>query len=417
VSLTLRGATLIDGTGRDPVDRAVVAIERDRITSVGTSDASGETLDLDGLTLLPGLIDAHTHLGLATELHELSAPGSIPLAQLAAQIFTNVELALEAGFTTVREVGGLDGGVARAVELGLLRGPRVLPAGPLISQTGGHGDHRPQFAILDHPHGPTGVMDHPGLVQMMSVCDGPDEVRIAARRAFRHGATHIKVCVSGGVVSLTDRLEDTQLSVPELRAAVEEAHARETYVTAHAHNVRGILNGLEAGIECFEHATFLDEETANKLALAGAAIVPTLAVVRLLRTDMAEAFGLTEDMIERAAGAEQAMANSMKLAIDAGVTVGSGSDLLGPRQNRRGLELALHAEVVGAMEAIVQSTATNARIIRRAHDLGTVEEGKLADLIAVDGDPLTEPELFDDPSRVKLVVKDGRIEKGERPRA
>ena len=414
MALVVRNATLIDGTGRDPVDRAVVAIDGNRITSAGTGEARGDVLDLDGLTLLPGLIDAQTHLGLAVELDELAAPGTVPLAQLAAQIFTNIELALEAGFTTVREVGGLDGGVARAVELGLLRGPRVLPAGPLISQTGGHGDHRPQFAILDHPHGPTGVMDHPGLVQMMSVCDGPDEVRVAARRAFRHGATHIKVCVSGGVVSLTDRLEDTQLTVEELRTAVEEAQARESYVTAHAHNVRGILNGLEAGIECFEHATFLDETTANKLAAAGAAIVPTLAVLRLLRTDMAEAFGLTEEMLERAAGAEQAMANSMKLAIDAGVTVGSGSDLLGPRQNRRGLEIAIHAEVVGAMEAIVQATGTNAKIIRRADDVGTVEVGKLADLIAVDGDPLTEPELFDDPSRVTLVVKDGHVQKDVR---
>jgi imidazolonepropionase-like amidohydrolase len=413
MGLVLRGATLIDGTGADPI-AADVVVEKARIVTVARGASvprDAEVLDLDGLTLLPGLIDAHTHLGLAVDLHELSAPGTIPLAQLAAHIFTNVELALEAGFTTVREVGGLDGGVARAVELGLLRGPRVLPAGPLISQTGGHGDHRPQFQILDHPHGPTGVMDHPGLVQMMSVCDGPDEVRVAARRAFRNGATHIKVCVSGGVVSITDRLEDTQLSVEELRAAVEEAHARDTYVTAHAHNVRSILNGLEAGIECFEHATFLDEETASKLAAAGAAVVPTLAVLRLLRTEMAEAMGLTDAMLERAAGAEQAMANSMKLAIDAGVVVGSGSDILGPRQNRRGLEIPLHAEVVGAMEAIVQATSTNARIIRRDADLGTVDAGKLADMIAVDGDPLTEPELFDDPSRVVLVVKDGRIAK------
>ena len=414
MGLVLRGATLIDGTGRDPVERAVVATDGPRITSVGTGDANGDTFDLDGLTLLPGLIDAHTHIGLAVDLHAATVEGTVPLAVLAAEIFGNLELALDGGFTTVREVGGLDGGVARAVELGLLRGPRVLPAGPFISQTGGHGDHRALFAILHHPHGPTGLTDHPGLVQMWTIADGPDEVRIAARRAFRHGATHIKVCVSGGVVSLTDRLEDAQFSVPELRAAVEEAQARDSYVTAHAHSVRGILNGLEAGIECFEHATFLDEETAAKLAASGAAIVPTLAVLQLLRTEMAEKFGLTPEMLERAAGAEQAMANSMKLAIDAGVTVGSGSDLLGPRQNRRGLELVLHAAVVGPMQAIVQATSTNAKIIRRDADLGTVETGKLADLIAVDGDPLTEPDLFDDPSRVVLVVKDGRIEKDAR---
>src|SRR5262249_16300847 len=152
-----------------------------------------------------------------------------------------------------RDTGGIDGGVATAVEMGLVRGPRILPSGPLICQTGGHGDDRNPFGL--HPHDHAGV---PGLGQVSLPCDGPDEVRLAARTVLRGGASQVKVCVSGGVVSLTDRIEDAQFTVEELMAAVQEADARETYVTAHAHNVRGIRNGLDAGVSCFEHGTFLD---------------------------------------------------------------------------------------------------------------------------------------------------------------
>src|SRR6266508_3747625 len=172
MALVLRGGTLIDGSGGEPVSDAVVVIEEERISRVGQRaqfPAPSEVLERDGLTLLPG---------------------------------------------------------------------------PLLPQTGGHGDHGPSFLDAHH-YAYQGV---PGLVQTNVTCDGPDQVRLAARRAFRHGATQIKVCVSGGAVSFTDKLEDAQFSVPELRAAVEEAEARGTYVTAHAHNVRGIANGIEAGV-------------------------------------------------------------------------------------------------------------------------------------------------------------------------
>jgi imidazolonepropionase-like amidohydrolase len=241
-------------------------------------------------------------------------------------------------------------------------------------------------------------------------------VRIAARNAFRHGATQIKVCVLGGVVSLTDRLEDVQFTVAELRAAVEEADARDTYVTAHAHNIDGIERGLEAGVRCFEHGTFLTEATAARMAATGAALVPTLAVIHLLATEY-ERYGLGDYVVPRVEGVEEAMSAAVVIAMEAGVRVGSGTDLLGPGQNRRGLELALRARLHKPMDAIVSATRTNAEIMRLADVLGTLEPGKLADCIGVDFDPLDDPDAFDDPDRVRLVIKNGDVVKDTDGRA
>jgi len=406
MSLTLRGGTLIDGTGGDPLERAAISVEGERIRAVGGSGgtAVGEVLDLDGLTVLPGLIDAHSHFGLIA-FEDL---GRMPLAVQAAHIFRNCELALMAGFTTTADKGGIDGGVVRAIQAGLARGPRIYPSGPIIAQTGGHGDLAP--GCLAHSFHWNGAA---GLTQLCTIADGPEAVRQAAREHFRRGATQLKLCISGGVVSLSDRMEDTQFTVAELRAAVEEAQARETYVAVHAHNLRAMRNGLEAGVQCFEHATFLDQETAVLMAEQGAGIIPTLAVTRLLAEHWQE-WGVPEAAVPRIEGCEQAMSDAVKIAHDAGVLVGSGSDLLGTGQNRRGLELVLKAQILGPMEAIVSATATTATIMRLEAEIGRVVSGLRADLIAVDGDPLSEPELFDDPGRVVFVMKDGLVEKDQR---
>jgi imidazolonepropionase-like amidohydrolase len=260
MNVVLRGAQLIDGAGAEP-RRADVMVRGGRIAGIGDLDrGDDQSFDVSGLTVLPGLIDAHTHFGLVN----MSAEHT-PAAVTAAHIFRNCELALHAGFTTVRDTGGIDGGVAEAVRLGLIPGPRILPSGPLLCQTGGHGDNSDPFSQHHFVH--SGL---PGLAQPALPCDGPEQVRVAARTVLRRGATQVKVCVSGGVVSFTDRLEDAQFTVEELKAAVEEAAARDTYVTAHTHNVRGIRNGLAAGVACFEHGTFLDVETAAAMAAAGA---------------------------------------------------------------------------------------------------------------------------------------------------
>lgn len=405
MALVIRGGAIVDGTGADPEAGDVVA-DANLLTSVGPAAKPGSAdtvIEADGCTVLPGLIDAHTHFGLVN----LGAGDPPPLAVTAARIFRNCDIAINEGFTTARDCGGVDGGLARAIELGMIAGPRLFPSGPILCQTGGHGDFTPPFS--NHSH----VDAAPGLVQSSLVCDGPEEVRVGARTAFRRGATQIKVCVSGGVVSLTDRIEDTQFTVEELKAAVEEADARETYVTAHAHNVRGIRNGLEAGVRCFEHGTYLDAETATAIAEAGARLVPTLAVAHLM-ADEWEAWGLPKHVAARIEGIEEAMTGAVKLAYDAGVVMGSGSDLIGPEQRRRGLEIVLKARIIGAMEAIVSATQTNARILGADDRLGTLEPGKLADLIVVNGDPLAEPELFDDADRIVLVVKNGEVVKDSR---
>lgn len=407
-TLTLTGATLIDGTGAGPIERADVTIEGERIVSVGRAAArpaatqSGETIDCKGLTLLPGLIDAHAHLGLVFDFG--ADAGAMSPAEIAARTFRNCELCLDAGFTTVRDMCGVDGGLAQTVASGLVRGPRIFPSGPAIVQTGGHGHMTGPFCFFDQS------VAFPGLVQLIALCDSPDQVRHQARLNFRRGATQLKAFISGGVVSRTDRLEDTQLTVDELRAAVVEAKARDTYVSGHAHNCRSIRNGLEAGIECFEHGTMLDEKTAAAMAQAGAALDPTLAVCHLMAKDW-QAWKLPESVVPRIAGCERQMEDAIRIARAAGVLTGSGSDLLGSEQNRRGLEIALQAKVLSPMEAIVCATLSNARIMRQADQFGSVEPGKLADVIALRGDPIAQPELFDDPTRVVLVIKGGQVVK------
>ncbi len=403
--LTLRGATmLLDGTGREPLADPIITIDGDRVASVtGRSGvpATSAVLDLDGLTLLPGLIDLHSHLGVVAP----EDPTTYSPAMTAALLFQNAELCLMSGHTTAREVAGADGALREVIDAGVVPGPRLYPSGPLLAQSGGHATVGSVF--YPHHHASPGT---PGLSQLSITCDGPDGVRIAAREAFRRGATQLKMAISGGVgVSHSDRLEDTQFSVAELRAAVEEAQARETYVTGHAHNARAINNGLDAGLECFEHGTFLDEATVARMAAAGAALVPTLSITHLAATQWRD-LGLTEDVVPRLKGVADAMAASLRLAYDAGVRVGSGTDHFGPRQNQRGLELALKAKVLGPMAALVSATSTNAQILRNP-DLGVVEEGRLADIIAVDGDPLTDIDLLTDPDRVVLVIKNGVVVK------
>ena len=404
MSMLVTGGTLVDGTGADPRE-ADVLIDEGRFVEVGAVRSKpDEVVEADGLTVLPGLIDLHTHMGLvAMAAEEAMAP-----AVTAAHLFRNAELCLLSGHTTAREVAGADGGLRQAIDAGLIPGPRLFPSGPILCQSGGHGDMLPPFFAHHHTHRP-GV---PGLSQAALVCDGPDEVRIAARNAFRRGATQIKVCTSGGVVSLTDSMEDTQFTVEELRAAVIEAQARGTYVTAHAHNVRAILNGLDAGLECFEHGTFLDEATAARMAAAGAALVPTLTVLHQMTVKWREWF-VPEEVLPRLDGVADAMAESVKLASAAGVLIGSGTDILGPGQDGRGQEIALKAAILGPMAAIVSATSDSAKILRR-DDLGAVREGATGDLIAVDFDPLSEPQLWTNPDRVVLVVKDGQVVKDRR---
>lgn len=411
MSLLLTGATLIDGLGGDPVAGAAVTVENDRITDVGKATsvpADADLVDLSGLTLLPGLIDAHVHIGHSSEMRAV-LNNELSVAERAADIFRTLRETLDAGFTAVRDCGGIDHGVLRTVGRGLVPGPRIWGSASPLVQCGGHGHLGSPFQAPDESF----AFRVRGLTAVGRISDGRDEVRKAARECFRQGATFLKMAVTGGVVSIADSLDDTQFSIEEIAVAVEEANARHTYVTVHAHNVAGIHNAVKAGVKCVEHGTGIDEETAAMMAEGGVSLVPTLSIAKVLEENF-DQHGLPPQIRERVGDTMQGMTDGLLAARAAGVPVGSGSDLIGPKQNRRGLEIALKAKILGAMEAIVSATSVNASIMRVADKIGSVETGKFADLVAVDFDPLAEPELFDRPERVVLVVKNGRIVKDTR---
>ncbi|WP_033288935.1 metal-dependent hydrolase family protein [Amycolatopsis jejuensis] len=384
----VRCGQLIDGLGAVMPD-AAVTVEDGRITAVEpwTGESSRTVLDYRDRTVMPGLIEAHGHMGLLGPGLQLSA------AEIAAHVFANVQQALREGFTTVRDAGGIDGGVAACVNTGLLAGPRILPSGPFITQTGGHADGRP---VWHHHHGTTSI---PGLVRVALVCDGSDDVRRAVREAFRHGATQIKVCVSGGVSS-GGGLDNCQMSVSELQAAVEEAQARHTYVHAHAHSAASIRHAIAAGVRHFEHGSLLDEPTADLMREVGASLVPTLLVLRRLieENDNADLRALLDSM-----------RRSVKLAHEAGIPLGSGSDLLGMHQRGRAEELVLKAEIIGPMAAIMSATSVSASILGIADRVGSVAPGLDADLLVLDGDPLTDPAVFARPEAITAVLRGGVV--------
>ncbi|ONI89571.1 peptidase M38 [Actinosynnema sp. ALI-1.44] len=398
------GAAVADGTGRDPVDVSVT-VEDGRITQLGAAEAHGERLDAGGLTMTPGLIDAHVHLGLSSPIQPQFS-FRISAAEIAADIFAAAGATLDAGFTTVRDTGGIDGGVVTTIAKGKVRGPRVLSCGPVQCQTGGHGYYGAEWE-------PTELWNRhhvPGLCALSMMSGNADELRGNVREAFRRGATFLKLCVTGGVVGAHDRLTDTQFTVEEIAVAVQEAAARGTYVTVHAHNNDGIRNAVEAGVRCVEHGTDLDESTAALMASREVALVPTFAVVEQLLHDTAGA-GLDESTRDRGMGVRERMTEALAVAKEAGVRIGLGSDLIGPAQDRRGGELTLRAALETPMDALVAATKTNAEILGLSGDVGVIATGMRADLVLWNGNPLEDPELFADPANAVVVVQAGRVVK------
>jgi imidazolonepropionase-like amidohydrolase len=403
--LWLVGARVVDGTGVDPVDRADVHVVEGRITEIGSAPAGAEALDLSGFTLTPGLIDAHVHLGIASTISDLLAH-QLSVAEIAADMFNNAAQTLDAGYTTVRDTGGIDGGLPKAIALGKVRGPRVLQCGPIQCQTGGHGHLAAEWE-------PTDLWEAhhvPGLCSLAFLSDGVDEMRKNVRESFRRGADFIKMCVSGGVVSSHDKISDTQFTVDEIAVAVQEAEARGTYVTVHSHNNRGVRHAVQAGVKCIEHGSEIDEETAALMAEHGVAHVPTLTVVEQLLRSI-ETVGLPPAIKDRALVVRQGQIDGFKASRAAGVKVGLGSDLIGPDQTGRSEELLIRAELETPMDALVAATRTNSEVLRIAHETGTIEVGKLADVVAWRTDPLESPKTFTLRDQAAVVVKAGTVVK------
>jgi imidazolonepropionase-like amidohydrolase len=404
----LIGARLVDGTGRDPVEGVDIQVVDGRIAALGKAPAGAEAVDLSGFTITPGLIDAHVHLGIASTIADLLGH-KLSVAEIAADMFNNAAQTLDAGYTTVRDTGGIDAGLPKAIALGKVRGPRVLQCGPVQCQTGGHG----HYAADWEPTSLWEVHHIPGLCSLSFLSDGVEEMRKNVRESFRRGADFLKLCVSGGVVSSHDKITDTQFTVDEIAVAVQEAEARGTYVTVHSHNNRGVRHAVKAGVKCVEHGSEIDEETAALMAANGVAHVPTLAVVEQLLRGI-DTVGLPASIRDRALVVRQGQIDGFKASRAAGVKVGLGSDLIGPDQTGRSEELLIRSELETPMDALVAATRTNSEVLRISDDIGTLEVGKLADLVAWRSDPLENAKVFTERDQAALVMKAGTVMKDVR---
>jgi imidazolonepropionase-like amidohydrolase len=406
----LTNAFLVDCAGNEPRERASVVVEGERISEVRFGD-SGPTgghdaiVDCAGMTLMPGLTDAHVHIG-AVDVNILDQHREHPSNLVALMMARTLEDTLQQGFTTVRDAGGTDWSFKAAVERGIVEGPRLLVSDRPLSQTGGHGDWR----RATETQSPEIFCPTAGMRSV--VCDGADEVRRAAREQLRLGADQIKVMASGGAMSPADELSATQYAPEELRAAVEEAEAARTYVMAHAYNDESVRNCLEAGVRSIEHGNLIDEETARFITQAGAYLVPTLITYEALSKE-GKSYNVPEDVIRKIDEARELGIQALRFAREAGVRIASGSDLLGPLQDRKARELEIKTEVLSPMESLVSATKTNASLFGMEDEIGTVEEGKLADLLVVDGNPLENIAVLQKKSNLKLIMKGGRAFKSE----
>lgn len=396
---------IVDGTGQEPFE-GFLAVEGDRIVEVshgtpGSVPSDARRIDCSGCSILPGLIDAHVHLGALdvdiAEQHRRYLPSLAAL--MMGRVATET---LQRGFTTVRDAGGADAGFRLAIEQGVVAGPRLLVSGRPVSQTGGHGDVRRREEL----GGPSGVGADIGMAHL--IADGADEVRRAVREELRRGADQIKLMASGGAMSPTDKLGTTQFTVPELAAAVEEAEAAGTYALAHAYTPAAIRNCVAAGVRSIEHGNLLDQPTAELMAEHGTFLVPTIVTYEMLH-DHAEAAGIGGDRLEKIEAAYSAAVQGLRLAHDAHVQIASGSDLLGSLARHAARELFLQAQVLGPLGAVVAATKTNAELLGLADALGTVEPGKAADVLVVSGDILEDLTGLVDPARLRTVMKAGRV--------
>jgi len=379
-----------------------VRIADGKIVEIGSSvKANKDSLEipLNGKTLMPGLCDAHVHVTAYTaDFAKLKATSPFYVGIKAFEIMGGM---LARGFTTVRDAGGADHGLANAVEENPTAAPRLLFCGHALSQTGGHGDMRRPGEVSLHQCFCCSGMGH--------VCDGITEVLRAAREEIRRGATHLKIMASGGVSSPTDRITSTQFTEDELRAIVNEANAANIPVMAHAYTSRAINRALKCGVKSIEHGNLLDQGSIDLMLDDDRFLVPTLVVYHALVQEGTEA-GLSADMVQKTWEVLDAGLDALKLAYQQNVNIAFGTDLLGIMHRRQLEEFKLRSPVVPNDDLLRQATCNAARLFNMEDQIGQVKEGLLADLIVIDGDPLDDITALTTPqTSLKMVMKEGRI--------
>ena len=411
--LLIRNVQVWDGTADSAVAGLDVLIEDGLIVSITSGEAAPENAKVilgGGRVLIPGIIDAHSHIAIPLGPKQLrdEDPGYVAALSVRA-----ANMYLMRGWTTLRDIGGPSQGLAKAIDQGVVDGPRIYPSAAFISQTSGHGDHRG----LTDPHPNVGGPVNQFEQRYTLLADGPAEVRRATRESLRQGATQIKVMAGGGISSDYDPIDTTQYSVEELRAAVESAADWNTYVAVHAYTDAAVNRSLDAGVKVIEHGHLVSEKTLKRMKSEGAFLSSqSFGFVRIFMKG-------DEDMSNTKAG--QVMAgtdNLMSTAKKLGIPVAFGTDAVGSmRAYEAGIkEFGYRLRWFDSLEILKQATSHNAKLLmltgpRNPYQrgaLGVIKPGAYADLLIVDGDPLTDIKVLEEPTKnIRLIMKDGRIYK------
>lgn len=414
-SYVLKAARMFDGKGDAVVSPGQVVVMGSRITGVGASaaiPANAQVIDLGDATLLPGLIDAHTHLTFKysedynrEQLDELRET----VGEQALDASVNARVTLMAGITTVRDVGSrdfLDVALRNAIAKGDVPGPRMLVTVHALGATGGHCDSQDGFreGLFGHESGP-----------LDGVINGPDQARYAVRLDHKYGADMIKVCASGGVLSPTDDVDTPQLTQEELNAIVDEAHALRRKTAAHAHGAEAAKRAIRAGIDSIEHGSFLDDEALDMMKARGTYLVPTLMAVQGLQEKFDRGVYVPPAIAVKAHAAIAALRSTFQRALAKNVKIGMGTDA-GVYPHGRNTE-EFHQMVDLGMKpaaALRAGTSGDADLLGITDRVGSLEVNKLADVVAVPGDPLQNIRQTE---HVFFVMKEGVIYKNEKPSA
>lgn len=408
MTTAITNATLIDGTGADPIRGAAIVIDDGRITHSGAGidmPRDAEVIDAGGRTVMPGMIDCHVHM--------LYHPASLQerlLTPPTLQVFLgarNARETLDAGVTSVRDAGGTPQGFKMAIDRGLIPGPRMKIAVTALSQTGGHGDSTMASGVRAR------ALSGMGPEWPENVVDGPDEVRKAVRAILRAGGDFIKLMSTGGVLSPSDEPGHTQFTPEEIAIMVQEAAAAGKTCMAHAQGTQGIKNAVNAGVESIEHGIWLDDEVMAEMKRRGTFLVPTLvAPLWVLRNAENAPGSVLPQSIRKTKEVMADHKSSITHAVAAGLRIAMGTDSgVGPHgHNAEELERMVECGMT-PMQAIVATTKTASECIHMQKDAGTLEPGKLADLLIVDGDPLADIKVLQDKTKLTLIMQGGRARK------
>ena len=408
----LKAARLFDGKSSALVTPGVVVVTDGKIVAAGTSaaiPAGSEMIDLGDATLLPGFIDAHTHLTMMygedykqERLDQLEKT----IAERALDASVNARVTLLAGVTTVRDVGSsdyLDVGLRNAIRNGKVPGPRMLVTVHALSATGGHCDFSQGYreGLFGHESGP-----------LEGVVNGADQARYAVRLDHKYGADMIKVCATGGVLSPTDDVDTPQLTQEELNAIVDEAHALRRKTAAHAHGAEGAKRAIRAGIDSIEHGTFLDDEALDMMKQRGTFLVPTLMAVQGLQEKIDKGAYIPPAILAKAKAAIASIRQTFQRALAKGVKIGLGTDAAVYPHGRNVEEFHQMTDLgMKPIDALKAGTSMDAELLGLTDKIGTLEAGKIADVVAVPGDPVQNIRQTE---HVFFVMKEGVIYKNEK---